>query len=102
MKSALLSHDSKVGIYSVPDVVADHLEEYCLEFCINWIWKKPNGRKLLQQIGGLDVAVYGAQDFIDYLNRWVFPEQRSELVQQLDFYDYETPEEYRQYPQFNF
>lgn len=48
------------------------------------------------------VAVYGVPDFIDYLNEWLFPEQRSMLIEQLDFYDYELPEEYDVYPQFNF
>ena len=39
---------------------------------------------------------------IDYLNEWLFPEQRSMLIEQLDFCDYELAEEYDVYPQFNF
>ena len=89
MKKVLLSHDDKVLMYSVPDEVADHLDEYCLDFASNWIWKNPEGAKLLKNIDGLMVE-------------WLFPEQRSMLIEQLDFYDYELPEEYDVYPQFNF
>ena len=99
MKQVLLSHDSKVRLYAVPDEVADHLEEYCLDFAVNWIWKDPEGRKLLRKIGGVEVAVYGAPEFIDYLNRRKFPHQPSVP---LDWYDYELPEEYAGYPQFHF
>ena len=102
MKEVILSHDDKVSIYLVPNEVADHLQEYCWEFAANWIWKNPNGRKLQKEIGGIQVAVYGASDFIDYLNQWVFPKQQSKLVEQLDYYDYELPETYRDYPQYNF
>lgn len=102
MKEVLLSHDDKVLMYSVPDEVAEHLHEYCMEFCANWIWKNPNGSKLLKNIRGQAVAVYGASDFIDYLNEWLFPEQQSMLISQLDYYDYELPDEYKNYPQFNF
>ena len=102
MREVLLSHDSKVLVYSVPDEVAEHLEQYCLDFACNWIWKNPNGAKLLQNIRGMTVAVYGAPDFIDYLNEWVFPQQHSSLIKQLDCYNYELPEEYQKYPQFNF
>lgn len=102
MKEILLSHDDKVKMYSVPNEVASHLEEYCLEFCCNWIWKNPNGKKLLQNIKGITCAVYGAQDFIDYLNEWVFPNRHSEFIKELEYYDYELPIEYKDYPQFNF
>jgi len=102
MKDVLLSHDSKVLLYSVPDEVADHLEEYCLDFAANWIWKNPNGAKLLKNIRGMAVAVYGAPDFIDYLNEWLFPDQPSRLIKGLDYYGYELPEEYQKYPQYNF
>ena len=102
MKEVLLSHDDKVLMYSVPDEVADRLEDYCLEFSANWIWKNPNGAKLLKNIRGIKVAVYGAPDFIDYLNGWIFPEQQSKLIKQLDYYEWELPNEYKKYPQYNF
>lgn len=74
MKEVLLSHDSMVCMYSVPDEAADNLETYCLEFCTNWIWKDPHGAGLLKNIQGVTVAIYGAPDFIAYLNEWIFPE----------------------------
>lgn len=102
MKKVCLSHDSQVMVYSVPNEVANHLQDYCWEFSTNWIWHNPNGAKLLQTVRGQTVAVYGASDFIDYLNEWVFPKEQSQLVKQLDCYEDELPEEYRKYPQFNF
>lgn len=102
MKEVLLSHDDKVLMYAVPDEVANHLKDYCWEFSANWIWKNPNGAKFLKNIHGQTVAFYGAPDFIEYLNEWIFPEQPSKLIEQLDYYPYELPEEYKKYPQFNF
>ncbi len=102
MKNVLLSHDDKVCMYTVPDEVADHLQQYCMEFAVDWIWNDPAGAKLLRQIRGQTVAVYGTPDFIDYLNTYRFPDQPSRLAAQLDYYDYELPEAYRGYPQFNF
>lgn len=102
MKEILLSHDSEVYMYSVPDKVADNLEKYCLEFT-DWIWNNPNGSKLLIDIGDGEMgAMYGAEDFIDYLNEWIFPNQKSELIKEMDFYYYEIPTEYKKYPCFNF
>lgn len=75
---------------------------YCWEFAANWIWKNPNGAKLLQEIRGQKVAIYGSTDFIDYLNEWIFPQQKSVLIEQLNYYDYELPEKYKDYPQYNF
>ena len=37
MKQVVLSADGDSVVYSVPDVVADKLEKYCLEFCTKWI-----------------------------------------------------------------
>ena len=36
MKSILLSADNEISVFSVPNEVADNLEQYCLEFCCNW------------------------------------------------------------------
>ena len=102
MKEVLLSHDGKAFMYSVPDEVADHLRDYCWEFSANWIWENPNGAKLLKTVQGQKVAFFGAPDFIDYLNEWIFPEQTSKLIEKLDYYFNELPEEYKNYPRFNF
>lgn len=48
------------------------------------------------------MAVYDESHFIEYLNEWIFPEQPSVIVKELDFDDYELPEEYENYAQFNF
>lgn len=102
MKEVLLSSDSYVSIYMVPNKVAEHLEEYCIEFACNWIWKKTNGRKLLREIRGKEIAVYDTEDFIRYLNEWLFPEEPSYLIEQLEYYDYNLPEKYQKFPKFNF
>lgn len=102
MKEVILSADNNAKIYLVPDEVADNLEEYCLDFCANWIWKNPNGAKLLQVFNGHKVAVFDEADFIDYLNEWIFPKKQSTLIKELNYYDYELLEEYKGYPQFNF
>ena len=102
MKQVLLSHDGPVQVYLVPDEVADHLEQYCMEFSGEWIWYDTNGAKLLKEMDGITVACYGAPDFIHYLNEWRFPRQPSKLVAQLDCYGDEIPQEYKDYPQYNF
>ena len=40
MKKVILSSDGDSVLYLVPDVVADDLEAYCLEFCSNWLCHK--------------------------------------------------------------
>lgn len=102
MKDVLLSADGKVKIYSVPDIVADNLAEYCWEFAANWIWKNPNGAKLLKEHNGIKVAVYNESDFIEYLNTWLFSNEHSILVKELDFYSYDIPAEYADLPKYNF
>ena len=44
MKNIILSADGDCVVYSVPDVVADNLREYCIEFCDEWLWKSPNAK----------------------------------------------------------
>lgn len=102
MKEIILSADDNPKIYSVPDIVADKLDAYCFEFCENWIWKDPNGAKLLVDYDGRKCACYTDSDFIDYLNDWIFPDQKSTLVQELDCENDEIPEEYQSYPIFHF
>ncbi len=45
MKNILLSADNEIGVFSVPDKVADNLEQYCLEFCCNWLHRSPKAAK---------------------------------------------------------
>ena len=103
MKEVILSHDSEAMIYLVPAEVAANLDQYCWDFAANWVWHGPENGKFLKHFGDNQLgAVFGAPDFIDYLNKWVFPEQPSKLVKGLGCYDYEIPEEYRFYPKYNF
>lgn len=102
MREVILSADDKAKLYSVPAEVAHDLTRYCLEFATDWVWHGSESAKYLKRHKDQYVAYFNAADFIDYLNRWVFPEQPSILVKELDCYDYELLEEYRGYPKFNF
>lgn len=102
MKEVILSNDSKANIYLVPDDVAENLDKYCCDFAVNWLWKSPHAAKYRKEKRGQTVAVYAASDFIDYLNEWVFPNQQSFLVKELGCNFYEIPEEYKDYPHYNF
>ena len=103
MKKVLLSHDGKMKMYLVPDEVADNLKKYCMDFGFNWILNDPNAQKLRVTTPSGEIGyMFGAQDFIDYLNDFIFPSQKSTLVAEMDFYDYEIPEEYKDIPWFNF
>lgn len=103
MEEVILSHDSQAMLYRVPWEVARDLESYCESFSAEWVWHGPEKEKFLREIGpGQQVAAYGAPDFIDYLNRWVFPERPCRLVKMLDFYGYDIPPEYQGTPHYNF
>ncbi len=100
MKNVILSADGDRRIYSVPDVVADNLTQYCLEFCTKWLRTSPHAKKYRTSRG----ICYNEDDFIEYLNKWVFPEEKSTLVMNLGWIDFRSPlpKEYSEYPQFNF
>lgn len=100
MKNVLLSNDGDLFLYSVPDEVADHLSDYCLEFCDHWIWETPGGLHFLRTFQGTTIAVYDLFDFIDYLNLLIFPDQPSKLLGR--FPSDNVPVEYKDYPYFNF
>ena len=103
MKKVLLSHDGKMKMYLVPDDVADNLYKYCMHFGFEWLMNDPNAKKLQVTMPNGEIGYFfGAQDFIDYLNDYVFPDQKSILVEEMDFYDYEIPGEYKDIPWFNF
>ena len=81
MKYVLLSADSNPSVYSVPDIVCDELERFCLEFCNDWLHKSPDAASYREG----DVVTYDESDFIKYLNMLVFPQERSELIETLDW-----------------
>ena len=45
MKSIILSADGDRVVYSVPDVVAENLDQYCIEFCDKWLHTSPYAKK---------------------------------------------------------
>ena len=100
MKNVILSADGDRIVYSVPDEVADHLEAYCLEFCSKWLCTSPHAAKY--RIGG--GFCYNEADFIEYLNRWRFPQQPSVFVENLGWIDSDRliPPKYKDCPSFNF
>ncbi len=103
MKEIILSADSKAKVYLVPDAIANNLHKYCMEFLMEWLPKSPYAQKYRVKLGDIVVGYSFTEiDFIDYLNKWVFPDEQSVCVKELDFYTYELPVEYEKYPEFNF
>ena len=100
MKKVILSADGDCIIYLVPDAVADNLEEYCLEFCSNWLRYSPDAEKYRKD----GILCYTEKDFIDYLNAYIFPDCVSKMVENLGWTDLRNnlPGEYKNYPYFNF
>lgn len=100
MKDVVLSADGDRIVYSVPDIVAENLEAYCMEFCSDWIWNSPDAEKYRTNAG----VCYTEADFIAYLNRFVFPHEESKMLRNLGWIESEEdyPEEYRDTPRFNF
>lgn len=102
MREVILSSDGEAMLCLVPDAVAENLEDYCRAFAENWLWQSPHARKYRRMLGGVEGVVYTEADFIDYLNRWVFPEEPSRVVRGLKCPFYDLPEECRALPRFNF
>ena len=100
MKKVILSADGDSILYSVPDAVADNLEEYCLEFCSDWLRNSPDAERY--RVG--KAVCYTEADFIEYLNTYVFPDRESKMIKNLGWTDLgkNLPEEYRNIPYYNF
>lgn len=100
MKEVILSADSESVVYSVPDIVAENLETYCMEFCNKWLRNSPEAKKYRIRGG----VCYTEEDFIEYLNRYLFPREKSKPIKNLRWTDLgkNLPEQYRHYPHFNF
>lgn len=103
MKNVLLSADGEISVFSVPDKVADNLEQYCMEFCCNWLHKSPDAARYRVKTGDVMCVCYCEKDFIEYLNKYICDEH-SELVRILKgvYVGDELPEEYAGLPYFNF
>lgn len=100
MKNVVLSADGDRMVYSVPDEVAEHLEEYCIRFCTTWLRTSKHAEKY--RAGG--VLCYNEADFIEYLNKWIFPNKQSVLIENLGWIDFNEslPEKYNGCPKFDF
>ena len=101
MRNVLLSADGEISVFSVPDDVAGHLEEYCMEFCAHWLHESPDAEKYRVKMS--DVVCYNEMDFIDYLNQYVCDEP-STLVETLRgvWREEDLPPKYADLPYFNF
>lgn len=100
MKNVILSADGDRIVYSVPDQVADDLNNYCIQFCDSWLHTSPNAKKY--RVKGM--ICYNESDFIEYLNKWIFPDTPSKFVKNLGWIDSMDllPKEYKNCPFFNF
>ena len=61
MKDVILSADGDRVVYLVPDAVADNLDEYCLEFCSDWLRNSPDAERYRVGAG----VCYTESDSID-------------------------------------
>ena len=103
MKNVLLSADSEISVFSVPDKIADNLEKYCLEFCCHWLHESPDAAKYRVKMGDVVGACYSEKDFIDYLNQYICEEQSVLIATLADVFGEDgLPEEYIGLPYFNF
>ena len=100
MKEVILSADGDSIVYSVPDEVANDLRKYCIEFCDKWMKNSPHAKCYRTKHGWC----FNEADFIDYLNKFIFPEEKSTMIENLGWTDFgrNLPTKYRSYPYFNF
>lgn len=100
MKEIILSADGDSVVYSVPDVVANNLRSYCIEFCDKWLRTSPQAKRYRTKQG----VCFDESDFIEYLNEYIFPEQKSVFVKNLGWTELgnDLPVEYQGHPYFNF
>jgi hypothetical protein len=100
MRYVLISADNSPSVYSVPNEVADNLRKYCIDFCDKWLHESPHAKKYHRDGG----VCYDEKDFIEYLNKWVFPNMPSVFIETLEWIDSEKdiPEKYKGCDWFNF
>ena len=103
MKYLLLSADSIPSVYLVPEIVADNLDKYCNEFW-DWMRTSPQADEYRVDLGGYSGLSYTEEDFIKYLNMWVFPDAPCRLVERLDgiWKRDDIPKKYEHCKWFNF
>ena len=47
------------------------------EFCNEWLWNAKEASKYRQMVGDEVGVCYNEEDFIEYLNTYIFPDQPS-------------------------
>lgn len=102
MKEVILSAYSEEVLYSVPADIADNIDAVCNDFATNYIWHGSKNSKFLKLCSEQYVALFGAEDFIDYLNEELYPQFKSVKIKTLGSLDDGVPEEYKAIPRFNF
>ncbi len=109
MKHILVSADSKPSVYLVPDIVADNLRDFCLDF-LSDLYNMENDRDLEiidnEHVTSDDESTlcFDETGFIYWLNQYKFPDEPSMFVETLDWEAFEgvLPENYKSCPWFNF
>ena len=99
MRYILLSADSPVKVYQVPNIVAENLNKYCVEF-ETWLRTSPDAEKYRTVYG----TSFTETDFIEYLNTYIFPSEPSFFIEDLGWITKKKhlPEGYRKCPSYNF
>ena len=101
MKNVIISADGDRMVYAVPNIVADNLTEYCIEFCDKWLRTSAYAKKYRRN----GVLCYNERDFIEYLNRFKFPQEPSVFIENLGpigIDELPIPERYKDCPMFHF
>ncbi len=102
MKEVILSADGDLSLYLIPAEVADNLVDACNEFASKYVWHGPNSGKFLKLYGKQYVACFTEEDFIDYLNEYLYPQFHSVKLKTLGSFDDGVPVRYQNFPWFNF
>ena len=78
MKKVLLGETYSCNVYSVPNEVADNLREHCERYCM-WLSKSPEAKSTRKKWRSPS-----DDGFIEYLNKFAFPQYESKLVKELE------------------
>lgn len=76
MKYVFLGSWGPLNIYLVPEEVANDLEKYCNDY-IEWLREGNDKEKCYGK--GYSLS-YDENDFIEYLNKYIFPDRKSEFI----------------------
>ena len=99
-ENILLSADGEISVWRVPKEVSDNLEEYCLDY-LKWEMESEDPRAKRIRSGE---PYFIESSFIEYLNKYVFPNNKSYFVEDTGIAIYEGKEidKYKGCSEFNF